>query len=63
MVLLHDLKQVAFINAAGVAMLGANDATHALGLPVRALWEPNGSGLTDEEVEHGSSPPAPRIVR
>ncbi|HSK47442.1 MAG TPA: EAL domain-containing protein [Coriobacteriia bacterium] len=50
MVLLHDMESVAFINSAGVSMLGAQDSSQAIGLPVRALWEPNGSGLTDEEV-------------
>ncbi len=51
MVLVHDSTYVAFVNGAGADMLGYPAPEEAIGIPVATLWEPNGSGLTPEELD------------
>jgi diguanylate cyclase (GGDEF)-like protein/PAS domain S-box-containing protein len=50
MVLVHRNGRIAFLNSPGAALMGFSTPAEALGLPVAILIEPNGSGLSPEEL-------------
>lgn len=50
MVLVHRNGRVVFLNSPGAALMGFDSAAEALGLPVAILIEPNGSGLSPDEL-------------
>ena len=50
MVLVHRKGRIAFLNSPGAKLMGFTKAAEAIGLPVGILIEPNGSGLSPEEL-------------
>ena len=50
MVLVHRDGRIAFLNSPGAKLMGFATPAEAIGLPVALLIEPNGSGLTPEEL-------------
>ena len=50
MVLVHRDGRIAFLNSPGAKLMGFGTPAEAIGLPVAILIEPNGSGLTPEEL-------------
>jgi diguanylate cyclase (GGDEF)-like protein/PAS domain S-box-containing protein len=54
MVLVHREGRIAYLNSPGAKLMGFTTAAEATGLPVAILIEPNGSGLTPEELLGGA---------
>jgi diguanylate cyclase (GGDEF)-like protein/PAS domain S-box-containing protein len=50
MVLVHREGRVVFLNSPGARLIGFESPQEAYGLPVADLIEPNGSGMTPEEL-------------
>ncbi len=50
MVLVHRNGRIVFLNSPGARLMGFANPAEAIGLPVAVLIEPNGSGLSAEEL-------------
>jgi len=50
MILVHRDHEITFVNSAGLSLLGVEATGSAVGENVMSLLEPNGSGLTTEEL-------------
>ncbi len=53
MVLVHREGKIAFVNSPGATLMGLESADSAEGSSIRGLWEPNGSGMTRDELYSG----------
>lgn len=68
MILVHRDREITFVNLAGLSLIGTDTPDHALGENVMSFFQPNGSGLTTEDLERciregNASSPLPLKLR
>jgi diguanylate cyclase (GGDEF)-like protein/PAS domain S-box-containing protein len=50
MVLVHRQGHIVFLNSRGAELMGCPSIQVAMGRPVEGLWEPNGSGVANQDL-------------